>query len=158
MKITFGVSAADVARARWRELVARESPIGAIGAGLVTVATLAPLLTVVARTSMVAWAVALPLCAAGIGVGMRRLASSVTARYGVAASFATAACGLLSLWLFECGPQPIPPRLLTAGALCFTGISADLTLVAAACAVAMLVGFFAGFRQVRASELLPPKR
>jgi hypothetical protein len=125
---------------------------------LVTMATFAPLLAVVAKTSMMAWAVAFPLCAAGIGAGIRRLGSAVTLRYGAFACFAAALCGLLSLWLFDCGPRLGALQLWADSAQCFAGMLGDVTLVAAAFVVAAFVAFFTGFRQVRVDELLPTKR
>lgn len=159
MRIVSEMSAADVARARWQELVGREFPAGAVVASLVTIATFAPLLAAIAKTSMIAWVAIFPLCAAGIGVGIRRLAVAVTARYGIVACFATMVCGLISLWLFSCGTHAVVSDFwATSPAQCFVGVLPDLPIVAAGFAFAAVVAFFTGFRQLRVSELLPQKR
>jgi hypothetical protein len=154
VRIGFGLNATDVANARWRALLGRESPVGAMAAILTATALFVPLLAVAAEASLLAWAIFYLFVAAGTGSAIRRAGRAVTSRYGVAASVTTTVLGVASLGLYGCGGLGENMRTTTASTGCLASPSAHMTLIMVAFVLAVIVAYFSGHRQVSVSELL----
>lgn len=137
----------------WKQLVERQSAVGAILAGVLILTAAIPFLSWVESFSPIAWSLALAGVGLSTGYLVRTWGRAVTVRFGMFSGCVTAICGAVSLLLTCRTTGDIVSYSLTVSR-CVDFIALNVVLIVGALAFSCAAAYLLGFRRLTAHDLL----